>query len=152
MLTILGIPLIIIFLKEPINHLIKKKRPIVEETFTYIISSLIEVMETFIGFLSNTVSFIRVAAFSLAHAALFAAIFAILKVIKTASPEPTTTSILFSLLVEVGGNIVIIVLEGLVVSIQSVRLIFYEFFSKFYAGEGEAFTPMRIGYSSEEES
>lgn len=151
MLVILGIPLLVIFLKEPLNHLIKNKRPIVEEPITYIISSLIEVMETFIGFLSNTVSFIRVAAFSLAHAALFAAIFAIIKIIKGAAPEPTTSSILISLVVEVVGNIVIIVLEGLVVSIQSVRLIFYEFFSKFYAGEGEAFVPMKIGYSSEEE-
>jgi V/A-type H+-transporting ATPase subunit I len=151
MSVILGVPLLVIFLKEPLDHLIKKKRPIVAEPVTYIISSLIEVMETFIGFLSNTVSFIRVAAFSLAHAALFAAIFAIIKIIKSSSPEPTTMSILFSLGVEVGGNIVIIVLEGLVVSIQSVRLIFYEFFSKFYAGEGEEFVPMRIGYSSEEE-
>ncbi len=151
MLLILGIPLVVIFLKEPLNHLIKKKRPIVEEPITYIISSLIEVMETFIGFLSNTVSFIRVAAFSLAHAALFAAIFAIVKIVKGAAPEPTTSSILISLGVEVVGNIVIIILEGLVVSIQSVRLIFYEFFSKFYAGEGEAFIPMKIGYSSEEE-
>ncbi len=151
MALILGVPLFVIFLKEPLNHLIKKKRPIVKEPITYIISSLIEVMETFIGFLSNTVSFIRVAAFSLAHAALFAAIFAIIKIIKTASPEPTTASILISLLVEVGGNIVIIILEGLVVSIQSVRLIFYEFFSKFYAGEGEAFVPMKIGYFAEEE-
>jgi len=151
MAVILGIPLLVIFLKEPINHLIKKKRPIVEEPVTYIISSMIEIMETFIGYLSNTVSFIRVAAFSLAHAALFAAIFAIIKIIKGASPEPTTSNILISLLVEFGGNIVIIVLEGLVVSIQSVRLIFYEFFSKFYAGEGEAFVPMKIGYSSEEE-
>jgi V/A-type H+/Na+-transporting ATPase subunit I len=151
MLIILGVPLLVIFLKEPLNHLIKKKRPVVEEPITYIISSLIEVMETFIGFLSNTVSFIRVAAFSLAHAALFAAIFAIIKIIKGAAPEPTTSSILISLGVEIVGNIVIVVLEGLVVSIQSVRLIFYEFFSKFYAGEGEAFVPMRIGYSSEEE-
>jgi V/A-type H+/Na+-transporting ATPase subunit I len=151
MFLILGVPLLVIFLKEPLNHLIKNKRPIVTEPITYIISSLIEVMETFISFLSNTVSFIRVAAFSLAHAALFAAIFAIIKIIKGASPEPTTSSILLSLAVEVGGNIGIIALEGLVVSIQSVRLIFYEFFSKFYAGEGEAFVPMRIGYSSEEE-
>ncbi len=151
MLLILGIPLLVIFLKEPLNHLIKKKRPIVEEPITYIISSLIEVMETFIGFLSNTVSFIRVAAFSLAHAALFAAIFAIVKIVKGSAPEPTTSSILISLGVEVVGNIVIIILEGLVVSIQSVRLIFYEFFSKFYAGEGESFVPMKIGYSSEEE-
>jgi V/A-type H+-transporting ATPase subunit I len=138
--------------------LIKGKRPIVEEPITYFISSLIEVMETFIGFLSNSVSFIRVAAFSLAHAALFSAIFAIILIIKGSPetvtgvrPEPSTLSVLIALLVEIGGNIVIIVLEGLVVSIQSVRLIFYEFFSKFYSGEGEAFTPMKIGYFSEEE-
>ncbi len=140
--AVLGVPLFVIFLKEPIIHVIEHKRPILDEPITYIISSLIEVMETFIGFLSNTVSFIRVAAFSLAHAALFAAVFEIMRMIHNGG---------ISFAVEIGGNVVIIVLEGLVVSIQSVRLIFYEFFSKFYSGEGEAFTPMKIGYFSDEE-
>jgi V/A-type H+-transporting ATPase subunit I len=140
--TVLGVPLFVIFLKEPIKRLIEHKRPIPDEPITYVISSLIEVMETFIGFLSNTVSFIRVAAFSLAHAALFAAVFEIMRMIHNGG---------ISFAVEIGGNIVIIVLEGLVVSIQSVRLIFYEFFSKFYSGEGEAFAPMKIGYFSDKE-
>jgi V/A-type H+-transporting ATPase subunit I len=39
------------------------------------------------------------------------------------------------------GNMVIIVLEGLVVSIQVIRLEYYEFFSKFFRGGGEKFKP-----------
>jgi V/A-type H+-transporting ATPase subunit I len=83
-----------------------------------------------------------VAAFGLAHIALMSAIFELMKVI-TSTPA--------SLIVLVAGNVLVIALEGLVVSIQSVRLIYYEFFSKFYSGEGQAFTPMKIGAFTREE-
>jgi V/A-type H+-transporting ATPase subunit I len=39
------------------------------------------------------------------------------------------------------GNIGIIALEGLVVFIQSLRLHFYEFFSKFFQGGGKSYSP-----------
>ena len=42
-------------------------------------------------------------------------------------------------LVVAAGNVAIIALEGLVVSIQVVRLEYYEFFSKFFKGGGEKF-------------
>ena len=42
------------------------------------------------------------------------------------------------------GNVVIIALEGLIVSIQSIRLEYYEFFSKFYSGGGEEYRPLRF--------
>lgn len=40
------------------------------------------------------------------------------------------------------GNAVMIVLEGLVVSIQTIRLEYYEFFSKFFHGGGQPFAPL----------
>jgi len=39
------------------------------------------------------------------------------------------------------GNAIIILLEGLVVSIQVVRLEYYEFFGKFFRGGGKRFRP-----------
>ena len=41
------------------------------------------------------------------------------------------------------GNIIIVGLEGLIVFIQTLRLEYYEFFSKFYRGGGNAFRPVR---------
>ena len=142
-LAIIGFPLLMIFLKEPLYHLIVNKRPLIHDPGSYFLGSLVEVLDTFTGYLSNTVSFIRVAAFSLAHAALFLAVFQLKSMMSGQAS---------SLLVELGGNVLIIGLEGLVVSIQSVRLIYYEFFSKFYSGNGEAFEPMKIGTLKDSDS
>jgi V/A-type H+/Na+-transporting ATPase subunit I len=42
------------------------------------------------------------------------------------------------------GNLVIIVLEGMIVAIQVVRLQYYEFFSKFFTETGVEFAPFRF--------
>jgi V/A-type H+/Na+-transporting ATPase subunit I len=39
---------------------------------------------------------------------------------------------------------VAIVLEGIIASVQTVRLEYYEFFSKFFSGEGRPFEPFRL--------
>jgi len=45
-------------------------------------------------------------------------------------------------LVLVLGNAVVIVLEGLVVSIQTTRLVLFEFFTRFLIAEGRVFRPL----------
>jgi V/A-type H+-transporting ATPase subunit I len=101
-----------------------------------LMESVIELFDDLIRFVANTVSFIRVAAFALSHAALFIAVFSIADIV---SHQKSTA---FSYWIIVGiGNIVIIVLEGLVVSIQTVRLEYYEFYGKFFRGGGERFKP-----------
>jgi V/A-type H+-transporting ATPase subunit I len=103
---------------------------------TEIMESVIELFDDLIRFVANTVSFIRIAAFALSHAALFIAVFSIADIL---SHEKRTA---FSYWIVVGiGNIVIILLEGLVVSIQTVRLEYYEFYGKFFRGGGERFKP-----------
>ncbi|MDH3452909.1 MAG: ATPase, partial [Gammaproteobacteria bacterium] len=42
------------------------------------------------------------------------------------------------------GNIVVVALEGLVVSIQTTRLVMFEFFRRFYTGEGSSFKPLSL--------
>lgn len=42
------------------------------------------------------------------------------------------------------GNLLIMGLEGLIVGIQVLRLEFYELFGRFYSGDGQVFTPVRI--------
>ena len=45
-------------------------------------------------------------------------------------------------LVLVLGNVVVIVLEAMVVSIQTTRLVLFEFFTRFMQGTGRAFRPL----------
>ncbi|MCP4717664.1 MAG: hypothetical protein GY868_21280, partial [Deltaproteobacteria bacterium] len=49
-----------------------------------------------------------------------------------------------SLTVIILGNIFIILLEGMVCGIQSMRLEFYEFMGKFFGGRGQAFSPFKL--------
>ena len=117
----------LLFLREPTVHLIQGKRKLFPEgVATGIMGGMVEILEIFLGFLANTVSFIRVAAFGLAHAGLFMAIFALSDAVKGSAGGVVSGLVLLF------GNLLIIALEGLVVSIQAVRLEFYEFFSRFF--------------------
>ncbi|HDI73368.1 MAG TPA: hypothetical protein ENF58_04475, partial [Candidatus Altiarchaeales archaeon] len=49
-----------------------------------------------------------------------------------------------SILIIAGGNILVLVLEGLIVFIHTIRLHFYEWFTKFYSSGGIEYTPFRI--------
>ena len=40
------------------------------------------------------------------------------------------------------GNLLVIVLEAMVVSIQTTRLVLFEFFTRFMQGQGRAFRPL----------
>jgi len=99
-----------------------------------ILVTAIETLETGINLFSNTLSFMRVAAFSLNHVALALAIFTLANGLGTAGHGVTL----------VLGNIVIIVLEGGIVAIQALRLMYYEGFSRFFSGDGTEFVPLRL--------
>jgi len=110
-----------------------------KSALAYIFEKLMEIFEIFLGYLTNTLSFIRIAAFSLAHIGLFVAIFSLADIIRKASGNSWGSG-----LVIVFGNIFIIFLEGLVVTIQVLRLEYYEFFSRFFNRQGEEFKPLRV--------
>ena len=92
-----------------------------------------KLLETLLQLLVNTFSFIRVGAFALAHAGLSLAFVILAK---------TTGNILLSGLILLVGNIIVIMLEGLVVSIQTTRLVLFEFFIRFLRGTGRLFSPL----------
>lgn len=94
----------------------------------------IETLETGINLFANTLSFMRVAAFSLNHVALALAVFTIANGLDTAGHWITIFL----------GNAVIIVLEGGIVAIQALRLMYYEGFSRFFSGSGRAFVPLKL--------
>ena len=81
----------------------------------------------------NTLSFLRVGAFALAHAALSQAIVTLAE---------TTGCVWGWWLVVVVGNVFALVLEGLLVFVQTTRLVLFEFFIRFLKGEGRAFQPV----------
>ena len=93
--------------------------------------------------LINTLSFARVGAFALAHAGLSSAIVALAD---AADGAPARTLVL------VAGNAVVLVLETLVVSIQTTRLVLFEFFARFLAAGGRAFRPLPAPPSFPQES
>jgi V/A-type H+-transporting ATPase subunit I len=90
-------------------------------------------LEDGLRLLVNTVSFARVGAFALAHAGLSSAIVAL---------SESVTSTIATVLIVVLGNALVIVLEGLVVSIQTTRLVLFEFFMRFLRGSGRPFRPI----------
>jgi V/A-type H+-transporting ATPase subunit I len=102
--------------------------------------AVIDLVREFMDLITNTVSFIRVGAFALAHGALFMAVFSIAQIISESQGE----SLLYWLSIIV-GNCVIIVLEGVVVTIQTLRLEYYEFFKRFFKGGGLAYKPYSLG-------
>jgi V/A-type H+-transporting ATPase subunit I len=89
-------------------------------------------MEATFSLLLNTLSFARVGAFALAHAALETVVLAIADSVSGAAA---------SVLIMVLGNLFVIVLESVVVSIQTSRLVLFEFFVRFFEGGGRAFEP-----------
>jgi len=111
-----------------------------ESTGIRLLEGIIEVVDGTIRFVANTISFIRIAAFALAHAGLFIAVFSLADTLNRMGGGG-----LAYWLTIVVGNLVIILLEGLVVSIQIVRLEYYEFMSKFFHGGGEPFKPLERG-------
>ena len=110
-----------------IGHAVHHRR------FTTALSAIGELVEKTLQILINTLSFARVGAFALAHAGLSSAIVALMG---------AADSIVAKALVLVLGNVVVIVLEVMVVSIQTTRLVLFEFFTRFMQGQGRAFRPL----------
>ena len=132
-----AVPLLALFFREPLVHLAEGHRPVLKDgLFSFIMEGIVEILESTIYYVSNSISFLRVAAFGLAHTVLSTIVFLLADMVGGAPG-----GIIFQILVIVIGNSIIIVLEGLIVTIQIVRLQYYEFFSKFFNEAGEEFTP-----------
>lgn len=101
--------------------------------------ALSELGETLLQLAVNTVSFVRVGAFALAHAGLSAAVVGV-----SEAPD----SVIGMLLILTLGNVLIIGLEGLIVGIQTTRLLLFEFFIRFLSAGGRPFKPLSIPNSS----
>ena len=99
--------------------------------------NMFEIMHNLISFVSNTASFVRLAAFALNHVGLSMAVIMLSDMVHN-----LPGGIVMKGIILVIGNAVIVALEGLIVFIQTLRLEYYEFFGKFYKGGGNAFKPV----------
>jgi V/A-type H+-transporting ATPase subunit I len=135
------LPVLGIFFGPAIWRIISGERPVLAEgLMTFVMEGFVEILETLSTYISNTVSFLRVGAFALSHAVLSFIVFTLSGMVgRSAAAGP-----FFALVVVILGNALIIVLEGMIVAIQVVRLQYYEFFSKFFTETGVAFTPFRF--------
>lgn len=128
--AVAGICVVVLFLEGILIKLIDDRAHWKPESFgEYALENLFELLDYFITYMSNTISFLRVGAFVLVHAAMMTVVFEIAK---------------GNLIVIVLGNILVMALEGLLTGIQALRLEFYEMFSRFYEGEGRPFESIRL--------
>jgi V/A-type H+-transporting ATPase subunit I len=148
------LPLAGIVLKEPLEYILARRpghkgHGHAAEGGSFleaVLGSLVEAFETIIAYVANTISFIRLAAYAMSHAAILMATFAIAAQVHRAVEGPGGT--VLWVVVIIGGNVMAILLEGLVALVQAVRLEYYEFFGKFFSGSGRAFEPFRISAGS----
>ena len=129
-----GIPLILIFFKEPLTALVEKKSEVMpKEKGMFIVQGLFEMFEVLLSYFSNTLSFVRIGAFAVSHAAMMEV------VLMLAGFESGHLNWIVVIL----GNLFVSGMEGLIVGIQVLRLEYYEMFSRFYKGTGRKFEPFR---------
>lgn len=96
-----------------------------------LIDGLGELVEVFISFLTNSLSYLRLAAFAIAHSIFASFAFSL----------GNTIGLVTSLVLV---NALVVLVDGFAAGIQSVRLLYYEFSTKFFAGSGQKFKPLSL--------
>lgn len=136
---IIGVTLFLSAFGEPFERLFNGERPVVENgAGSLVIGGIVELIEVVSNYLSSTISFVRVGAFALAHAVLGF-------IMEMMSAKCGPVGGIFVLIV---GNAIVVVLEGMIVAIQVIRLQYYEFFSKFFNETGTEFKPLQFHYEN----
>jgi len=135
-----GLPSLLLFIKEPYHyfkHEAGQKSSLPFALINFLMEWIVELLEIFSGYLSNTLSFMRVAGLGIAHVCLMISFFTLAEM----------TSGIGYVLILILGNILVISLEGLTAGVQALRLNYYEFFTKFFHGTGNLYTPISLSSS-----
>ncbi len=141
----LGLPIILLIFEEQLAGIVDgHKHHNDDGAFANIIKAVVIVIETFSYYSSVTLSFLRIGAFALSHVVLSFVTFKMIDMVGN-----TGLGTLWGVLIFIIFNVIILVLEGMVVAIQVVRLQYYEFLSKFVTETGKLFAPFRFNLSKE---
>ena len=128
-----AISLLATALSEILENLVEGHRPLVKEGIgSYLIQLPVETFEMFISLFSNTLSYVRMGAFAVAHGALS-------QVVIGLAGSGNGVGYWAAIVL---GNLFIVGFEGMIVGIQTLRLEYYEFFSKFFTGGGAHYRPL----------
>lgn len=132
-LVLIVLPLLLIFLKEPLTRKLHHGKLFPDGFGAFFVEGFFELFEICLSYITNTISYLRVGGFVLSHAGMMMAVTMIMEM----------SGGIFAVLIGVFGNILVMCLEGLVVGIQVLRLQFYEMFSRYFNGNGIAFTALK---------
>lgn len=110
--------------------------------------AVVETIDSVIRTGSNAISFSRLAAFGLTHAAVGAIVWSAATTLSGSGP----LGLVLAGLVFIVGNVLAFGLEALVAALQALRLEYYELFSRIFSGEGRVFAPWRLSVMTEEEA
>ncbi|MHC1763442.1 MAG: V-type ATP synthase subunit I [Verrucomicrobiia bacterium] len=105
-----------------------------------ILESFVGAFEGLLLYLANTISFVRLAAYAMSHAALLLATFTLADQVRQMPVGGPVLSVIVIIL----GNLAAFGLEGIVAAVQALRLEYYEFFGKFFSGDGQPFKPFSL--------
>ena len=130
----------LLFAGEPLTRLLRGHRPLLPPNpLEAAVQAFFELFEALIGYISNTLSYVRLGAFAVAHVGLSMVVYMLADMLGS-GPGLWPVRIL----VIVVGNVAIIGFEGLIVAIQTLRLEYYELFGKFFSGGGIPFKPLAL--------
>lgn len=126
------LPVISFVMKEPLNNAVEHKTVKPEEGWGgYIAQSIFELIDVLLTFVTNSMSYLRVGGFVLSHAGMMLVVMTLVEMTGKAGVA-----------VLIFGNIFVMVLEGLIVGIQTLRLEYYEMFSRYYDAGGVQFNAL----------
>ena len=121
-----------------LERLVGGHRPLFEDSLIIqLVRAPMVLFETAIGLFSDTLSYVRIGAFAVAHGALSMVVFILADLVSQTGGTGYW-------IVVVLGNLFVVGFEGLIVGIQTLRLEYYEFFSKFFSARGERYTPLSL--------
>lgn len=129
----IAMPVLMIFLKEPLEHKMDGEPMFPHGFGGFFTEAFFELFEVMLTFIANTMSFLRVGGFVLSHAGMMLVVYTLAEMIGGFGYW----------IVLVFGNIFVMVLEGMIVGIQVLRLEFYEMFSRYYEGKGIPFKTIK---------
>ncbi|HIT68147.1 MAG TPA: ATPase [Candidatus Merdisoma merdipullorum] len=136
LVVILGVPLLAMAFKEPLGAWLEKKKAKFDDGVPmYLVQTFFEMFEVLLSFFSNTLSFVRIGAFAVSHAAMMEVVLMLAGFTNGGSGN---------WIIIILGNAFVCAMEGLIVGIQVLRLEYYELFSRFYKGTGHAFRPYEL--------
>jgi vacuolar-type H+-ATPase subunit I/STV1 len=126
------VPLLFFYLAKPVYSIIAHG---IHEGLSSLGEMSFELFDTIVRFVSNSVSYLRIFAMVIAHVMLTTVFYVLGDLVGGG---------VIGILLAVVGNVFVVLLEGIIVLAQDLRLHFYEWFSRFYEDGGVMFSPFKL--------